>query len=97
MKKLLKEKHFNDYKKFLLSRLTSVAGDSLQEIAIIVLIATYTNSVWITGCVTGLNALVRIIGSILVIKIKSRLSVKKTLVKLNYLYFGITFLFFILI
>ena len=51
-----------NYLKFFASRLTSVCGDSLQEVAIVILIASYTNSVFIAGCITALNALVRILG-----------------------------------
>ena len=76
----------SNYLKFFASRLTSVCGDSLQEVAIVILIASYTNSVFIAGCITALNALVRI-----------SLSPKRTLIRLNLLYFLLTFIFYALL
>ena len=86
-----------NYLKFFASRLTSVCGDSLQEVAIVILIASYTNSVFIAGCITALNALVRILGSMFAIRLTVSLSPKRMLIRLNLLYFLLTFIFYALL
>lgn len=85
----------NNYKIYFSSRIINDIGDTLQEIAIISMIAYYTRSTWITGITVSLNALVRIICSLLAIKTKDHRNVKELLRNLNLLYGVITLAFFL--
>lgn len=85
----------NNYNVYYTSRLISNIGDSLQEVAIIIIIASYINSVEITGIIVGMTAIIKILCSISVLTTSNKMNVKFILIFLNILY-GVTTLFFYL-
>lgn len=86
-----------NYNIYFSAREFSGIGDALQDIAIIAIIATLTNATWVSGLIVMLNALIRIMCSIHVIKIKYFGNIAERLRKLNFGYAGITLLFYILL
>lgn len=85
-----------NYKLYYSSRTISSIGDALQEIAIIALIASLIESVTVSGIIVTLNAIVRIISSLFVIKNKSVTRPQTMLTTLNYLYTIITAIFYLI-
>ena len=84
----------NNYRIYFTSRTINDIGDTLQEIAIIYIMALYTQSAIIAGIIISLNALVRIACSFLAIKTKTNSNVKILLRNMDLVYGGITLLFF---
>lgn len=83
-----------NYNIYYMSRLISNVGDSLQEVAIII-IASYINSIEIVGIIIGFTALIKILCSIIVLVNPNKYNSKSLLIFLNILY-GIITLFFYL-
>lgn len=83
-----------NYKRYFWGRMISSTGDALQEIAILMIIAVYADSVAISGMIVTINALIRILSSAAVIQIRFRRNVKNTLVSLNCIYGLITLIFY---
>lgn len=86
----------NNYRIYFTSRTINDIGDTLQEIAIIYIMALYTQSAIIAGIIISLNALVRIACSFLAIKTKTNSNVKILLRNMDLVYGGITLLFFLI-
>lgn len=84
-----------DYNLYYSSRIISGIGDALQDIAVITIIALFTNSAAISGLVVASNALVRIICSLFAISNTYVKDCKRVLTYLNYLYAFITGLFYV--
>jgi hypothetical protein len=85
-----------NYKLYYYSRAISGAGDALQEIAIIAIIASLTESVTISGIIVTLNAIVCIMCSLFVIKHASVARPQRILTSLNYIYAVITSIFYLI-
>lgn len=84
-----------NYKCYFWGRIVSSAGDVLQELAILMIIAVYSDSVAIAGMIVTINALIRMLSSVAVIQIRVRRNVKNTLVGLNCIYGLITLIFYV--
>lgn len=85
----------NNYKIYFTSRTINDIGDALQEIAIIYIMAIYTQSAKIAGIIVSLNALVRIVCFFFAIKAKSDSNVKILLRNMDLIYGCITIVFFL--
>lgn len=85
-----------NYNLYLTSKMISGVGDAIQEIAVLTIITYYTNSVAISGIIVTCNALVRVLCSVFAINIKPKENVKNVLSNLNFLYGGITLIFFLI-
>lgn len=86
----------NNYNLYKSSRIISGIGDSLQDIAILAMIANLANSTLISGALVSINAINRIISSFFVVsKEHSSQSTKKLLINLNLLYATTTAIYYI--
>ncbi len=86
-----------NYNLYYTGRAISGIGDALQDVAVITIIALFTNSVFISGLVVALNALARILCSFAAIKNKYVKDCKQVLSSLNYLYAVITGAFYLVL
>lgn len=84
------------YRMYLLSRSINDIGDTLQDIAVLSMIAFYAQSTLISGIIVSLNALVRILCSFTAIQVRIRADMKRVLRDLDILY-GVLTLFFFLV
>jgi|GEM_PF-3812279 len=92
-KTLIKNRNFYNY---FLARNISNIGDMLHDIAIMVLIANYTNSIFISGVITSINSIVRVLSVLLFIKIIDKLDYKKLMIRLDIFYGMLVMLLFFL-
>lgn len=94
IKEFISNKNFNNY---YFGRNISNIGDIFHDVALTIIVSSYTNSIFISGVLVSINAIVRVLSSLFLIKIIDKLNPKKSMIKLDMLYGFFVLILFLLI